>query len=135
MLYLREYRPKAERLFDHLPWAILIGPGVLLNKDGGFQKTMGFRGPDLASATDAGLVAVRAQLNNALRRLGSRWCLHVAARRTHALDYPASIFPDPVSALVDDERRGAFEAEEAHFESRYYLTFTFLPPEEAVSTA
>ena len=24
MLYLREYRAKAERLFDHLPWVALI---------------------------------------------------------------------------------------------------------------
>jgi type IV secretion/conjugal transfer VirB4 family ATPase len=135
MLYLREYRPKAERLFDHLPWAILIGPGTLLNKDGGFQKTLSFRGPDLASATDAGLVAVRAQLNNALRRLGSRWCLHIEALRAMSQHYPNSHFPDPVSALIDDERRAAFEAQSTHFESRYFLTFTYLPPEEAVSTA
>jgi type IV secretion system protein VirB4 len=135
MLYLREYRAKAERLFDHLPWVALIGPGLVLNKDGSFQKTLAFRGPDLASSTDAGLVATRAQLNNALRRLGSRWCLHIEALRAGALDYPTSQFPDPVSALVDDERRAAFEAEETHFESRYFLTFTYLPPEEAISTA
>ena len=135
MLYLREYRAKAERLFDHLPWVALIGPGLILNKDGSFQKTLAFRGPDLASSTDAGLVATRAQLNNALRRLGSRWCLHIEALRAGALDYPTSQFPDPVSALVDDERRAAFEAEETHFESRYFVTFTYLPPEEAISTA
>jgi type IV secretion/conjugal transfer VirB4 family ATPase len=135
MLYLREYRPKAERLFDHLPWAVLIGPGLVLNKDGGFQKTLRYRGPDLASATDAGLVAVRAQLNNAMRRLGSRWCLHIEALRAGSQDYPPAAFPDPVSALLDDERRAAFEADGAHFESHYYLTFTYLPPEEAVSTA
>jgi type IV secretion system protein TrbE len=135
MLYLREYRPKADRLFDHLPWVALIGPGLILNKDGGFQKTLAFRGPDLASATDAGLVATRAQLNNALRRLGSRWCLHIEALRAASQDYSESRFPDPVSALIDDERRAAFEAEERHYESRYFLTFTYLPPEEAISTA
>jgi type IV secretion system protein TrbE len=135
MLYLREYRSKAARLFDHLPWACLVGPGLVLNKDGGFQKTLSFRGPDLASSTDTGLVAARAQLNNALRRLGSRWCLHIESLRAPALDYPTSTFPDPVSALVDDERRGAFEAEGRHFESRYFMTFTYLPPEEAISTA
>ena len=135
MLYLREYRPKADRLFDHLPWVALIGPGLVLNKDGSFQKTLGFRGPDLASATDAGLVATRAQLNNALRRLGSRWCLHVEALRATSQAYPESQFPDPVSALIDDERRATFERDDRHFESRYFLTFTYLPPEEAISTA
>ena len=135
MLYLKEYRAKAERLSDHLPWVALIGPGLILNKDGSFQKTLAFRGPDLASSTDASLVATRAQLNNALRRLGSRWCLHIEALRAASREYPASAFPDPVSDLIDDERRARFEARERHFESRYYLTFTFLPPEEAVSTA
>ncbi|WP_374344454.1 hypothetical protein [Phenylobacterium sp.] len=135
MLYLREYRPKADRLFDHLPWVALIGPGLVLNKDGSFQKSLAFRGPDLASATDAGLVATRAQLNNALRRLGSRWCLHIEAVRAQSQTYPTSQFPDPVSDLVDEERREGFEAQERHFESRYFLTFTYLPPEEAISTA
>jgi type IV secretion system protein VirB4 len=135
LLYLKEYRAKAERLFDHLPWVALIGPGLILNKDGSFQKTLAFRGPDLASSTDASLVATRAQLNNALRRLGSRWCMHVEALRASSQEYPVSVFPDPVSDLIDDERRAAFEAQERHFESRYYVTFTFLPPEESVSTA
>jgi len=135
MLYLKEYRGTAQRLFDHLPWVALIRPGLVLNKDGSFQKTLAFRGPDLASSTDASLVATRAQLNNALRRLGSRWCLHIEALRASSQDYPTSAFPDPVSDLIDDERRAAFEAQERHFESRYFLTFTFLPPEESVSTA
>jgi type IV secretion/conjugal transfer VirB4 family ATPase len=135
MLYLAEYRTRAQRLFDHLPWAMLIGPGLVLNKDGGFQKTLGFRGPDLASATEPGLIAARAQLNNALRRLGSRWCLHIEAVRRPSQAYPDSAFPDPVSGLVDEERRSAFEAEERHFESRYFLTFTYLPPEESVGRA
>ncbi len=135
MLYLREYRPRANRLFDHLPWVALIGPGLLLNKDGSFQKTLAFRGPDLASSTDAGLVAVRAQLNNALRRLGSRWCLHIEALRAPSQSYPDSRFPDPVSELIDDERRHAFQAHERHFESRFFLTFTYLLPEEALGTA
>jgi len=36
MLNLREYRNRADRLADHLPWAALVAPGVVLNKDGGF---------------------------------------------------------------------------------------------------
>src|SRR3546814_16658019 len=33
MLNLREYRNTADRLADHLPWAALIEPGVVLNKE------------------------------------------------------------------------------------------------------
>ena len=53
MLSLAEYRPRADRLADHLPWAALAGPGLVLNKDGSFQRTVRFRGPDLESATEA----------------------------------------------------------------------------------
>lgn len=135
MLYLHEYRARSSRLSDHLPWAALIGPGLVLNKDGSFQKTLQFRGPDLASATDGQLVSARAQINNALRRLGSRWCLHVEAVRQPSQLYPDATFPDPVSHLVDEERRAAFAAEGRHFESRYFLTFTHLPPEERIGRA
>jgi len=135
MFNIGEYRPKAARLMDHLPWATFIAPGVLLNKDGSFQKSLTFRGPDLASATQSGLISARSQLNNALRRLGSRWCLHVEALRVPSQTYPDSLFPDPVSQLVDEERRAAFEAEESHFESRYFMTFTYLPPEGNIGRA
>jgi type IV secretion system protein TrbE len=52
MLALLEYRNRADRLADHLPWAALVADGVILNKDGSFQRTLKFRGPDLESATD-----------------------------------------------------------------------------------
>jgi hypothetical protein len=64
MLNLREYRSRADRLADHLPWAALVAPGVVLNKDGSFQKTLRFRGPDLESATQAELVSITARANN-----------------------------------------------------------------------
>ncbi len=47
MLNLAEYRRRPNRLADLLPWAALVAPGIVLNKDGSFQRTMRFRGPDL----------------------------------------------------------------------------------------
>ncbi|QDC37214.1 conjugal transfer protein TrbE [Sphingobium fuliginis] len=135
MLSLREYRPKADRLADHLPWAALVAPGVVLNKDGSFQRTARFRGPDLESATEAELVAACARANNVLKRFGSGWALHIEAERREALGYPDSAFPDAASWLVDEERRAGFEGAGAHFESRYYLTLTFLPPPDQADTA
>ena len=135
MMNLREYRSKAAHLADFLPWAALVGEGVVLNKDGSFQRTACFRGPDLDSATPAELVATTARLNNALRRLGSGWAIFVEAQRTPALDYPDSTFSDPVSALVDMERREQFREEGAHFESAYYLTLLWMPPAEEAARA
>ncbi|MBM3653766.1 MAG: conjugal transfer protein TrbE, partial [Alphaproteobacteria bacterium] len=135
MLNLAEYRKKPHSLADFLPWAALVAPGIILNKDGSLQRTARFRGPDLESATQAELVGVTARLNNALRRLGSGWAIFFEAQRNPAQDYPASSFPDPVSALIDEERRAQFEEEGAHFESGYFLTLVYLPPEDEAAGA
>ncbi|MHB1669713.1 conjugal transfer protein TrbE [Thiomonas sp.] len=135
MMYLAEYRQRPALLADWLPWAGLVAPGVVLNKDGSFQRTARFRGPDLDSATESELVATSARLNNALRRLGSGWALFVEAERREAADYPRSAFPEPLSWLVDEERRAAFEEAGSHYESAYHLTLLYLPPEEAKARA
>lgn len=135
MMHLAEYRQRPALLADWLPWAGLVAPGVVLNKDGAFQRTARFRGPDLDSATPGELVATSARLNNALRRLGSGWALFVEAERREAVDYPDSVFPEALSWLVDEERRAAFEAVGSHFESGYHLTLLYLPPEQATARA
>lgn len=130
MLDLRPYKQAGAKLSDYLPWAGLVAPGVVLNKDGAFQRTLTFRGPDLDSSTPSELMGASARLNNALRRFGSGWCLHVEARRAPAPGYPDGVWPDALSWLIDEERRAVFEQAGARFESRYFLTLTWLPPAE-----
>ena len=133
MLNLSEYRKKNAGLADFLPWAALIAPGVVLNKDGSFHRTARFRGPDLDSATPSELVGTTARLNGALRRLGSGWAIFVEAQRNPATEYPESLFADSASALLDIERREQFEESGLLYESSYYLTFVWLPPAEEAS--
>jgi type IV secretion system protein TrbE len=135
MMNLAEYRNRNARLADYLPWVALVGDGVVLNKDGSFQRTARFRGPDLDSAVPAELIAVAGRLNNAFRRLGSGWAIFVEAQRHPSNSYPDSRFPDAASALVDAERKASFEEAGAHFESSYFLTFTYLPPAEDAARA
>jgi type IV secretion/conjugal transfer VirB4 family ATPase len=135
MMNLAEYRRRSQTLADFLPWAALVEKGVILNKDGSFQRSARFRGPDLDSATSAELVAIAGRLNNALRRLGSGWAIFVEAQRLPGNNYPESAFPDAASRLVDAERRAQFEEEGAHFESQYFLTLVWLPPAEDAARA
>lgn len=135
MMNLSEYRHRGAHLADYLPWAALVAKGVVLNKDGSFQRSAQFRGPDLDSAVAAELVAVAGRLNNALRRLGSGWAIFVEAQRSEAATYPESRFPDPASALLDAERKAAFEEQGMHFISGYYLTLLYLPPAEDAARA
>ena len=130
MMNLAEYRRTATRLADYLPWVALVAEGVVLNKDGSFQRTARFRGPDLDSAVAAELVAVAGRLNNAFRRLGSGWAIFVEAQRHEASTYPSDRFPDAASALLDAERKADFEEAGAHYVSGYFLTLTYLPPAE-----
>ena len=135
MLNLTEYAKKPRLLADYLPWGFLVGPGIVLNKDGSFLRLAVYRGPDLESATEAELIAVTARVNNVLKRFGSGWALFFEARRVPAFHYPLSNFPDPVSLLVDEERRKSFEADQSHFESFYTLSFCWLPPAETQDKA
>ncbi len=146
MLNLSEYRAQAERLADFLPWAALVAPGVVLNKDGSFQRSIRFRGPDLESATEAELVGACARLNNVLRRFGSGWALFFEAERFVTPDYSESKFPDAASWLVDAERAAAFRGEDSldgegrtaprqHYENAYTLTLLYMPPPDQTARA
>ena len=135
MLNLSEYQKPACRLADYLPWALLVAPGVVLNKDGSFQRTFQYRGPDLNSSTPEELVGVCARINNILRRFGSGWALFFEASRRPATDYPKSQWRSAVPWLIDQERRGMFEETGAHFESDYFLTCLYLPPADSATRA
>ncbi|MGJ4859567.1 conjugal transfer protein TrbE [Labrys sp. La1] len=135
MMNLAEYPRSAARLADYLPWAALVAEGIVLNKDGSFQRSARFRGPDLDFAVAAELVAVAGRINNAFRRLGSGWSIFVEAQRHEAVAYPDSIFPDQASSLVDAERKADFEEQGVHFISSYFLTLLYLPPAEEAARA
>ena len=135
MLNLSEYAGHPTRLADYLPWACLVAPGVVLNKDGAFQTSFRYRGPDLESSTEAELVAVTARVNNVLRRFGSGWALFFEADRQEAECSPESAFGNAAAWLIERERRASAEETGARFESTYYLTLLWLPPADATGRA
>jgi len=134
MLNLSEFQNRPKTLADYLPWACLIAPGVVLNKDGAFQRTLAFRGPDLASSTEEELISVCARLNNTMRRLGTGWAIYAEAARVEAGGYPQTNIDNPASWIVEAERKAAFEQAGQYYESRYYLTLCYLPPADKVNS-
>ena len=133
MFDLREYQQPKRMLADHLPWFALIAPTIVLNKDGSYSTVVRYRGPDTDSTTPEALVALRQQFNNVLRRLGDRWCVHAEARRLPTDAYPGGAFDRPAAALIDRERARRFAGSGGAFETRTYLTLTYLPPEDRSS--
>lgn len=129
MFNIREYRKNPDRLSDLLPWAALIAPGIVLNKDGSFQRTLRYRGPDLDSATETELITTAARVNNAVKRMGANWAIFAESQRVVTDRYPDAEFHVPLAALIDAERRTLF-MDRRHFENLCYLTLVYLPPSD-----
>ena len=125
-----EHRSRAQGLADLLLYDSLIDDGVMLLQDGALMAAWSFRGPDMASATNGEMAALSARLNSVLK-LGTGWMIQCDAIRSRAPEYPGpGAFPDPITTLIDEERRQQFSAEGAHYESEYFLSLTYLPPEQ-----
>jgi len=145
MLNIREFRGKDKVLSDLLNLAFMVGEytvagrpcAVALNKDGSLMSGFHFAGPDLESLSTGDIERLSAGINAAIARLGGGWSSHFTAIRLPAegyIDPEDNHFADPVSQLIDDERRQQFAAENAHFLSRYAVVFTWqTPPDSEVA--
>ncbi|MBU2862027.1 conjugal transfer protein TrbE [Acidithiobacillus ferrooxidans] len=145
MLNIKEFRDKNRAFPDLLNLACIVDSAsirgepcaIALQKDGSLMAGLRFSGPDLESMSHASIDRLSTTLNAALTRLGDGWATHVTAIRDHADGYidPAdNHFADPVSQLIDDERRQQFVREDAHFLSRYTLVLSWqTPPDSSVA--
>lgn len=127
---LKKYQGKGKGVSDLLNAAALVDDGIVLNKDGRVTVGWFYKGSDIASSTYEERNAISAKVNAALSRMGSGWMSQHDACRQAVSQYCTGKmeFPDPVSALIDKERRTQFESEGAHFDTTYVLTLSWLPP-------
>lgn len=131
MLSLSLFRSKAAGLPDLLNYALLMDEGIVQGKDGSLMAGFFFRGDDAASATASERNYLTAMVNTYLARFGAGWAVWIDAARLSSPGYPApneSHFPEPITALIDAERREKFEKEGSHFETEYALVIQYLPP-------
>ena len=124
---IKEYQDEKNKLSTYIPWIAMIDEGVILNKNGTFQKTLKFRGYDLDSATIYELQNSNGRLNNILARFEGNWTMHIEARRVHSKEYESTEIENFALKLIDDERKSKFQSG-TYFESEYYLTLTYLTP-------
>src|SRR2546426_9667417 len=134
--HLREHRVAPTGLADLVHWAFMVDDGVVLQKDGSLVAGWRYDGPDLSAATPEELDALSRHVNDALLPFTDDWMFHVDAIRRPAVAYAPSRFPDPVTQLIDDERRAAYEAQASRqFETEYFLVATHVPPPDVFSRA
>lgn len=120
--------PDKHALASYLPWSMLVAPGIIENKDGSWQKSYRFRGPDLDSSTKRDLMGMSGAFNNALRRLSDGWAVFIEAQRNAVCDYPASLWPNAACKAIDDERRTLFANSNDNFANSFFITFLYRVP-------
>jgi type IV secretion system protein VirB4 len=120
--------------YQHLPWNFItkFHDGVVIQKDGILQRTFAYRAPDIDSANPFDINTLALRVNDFSKRLGSGWAFHLEAQRFQIRDYPRAEFNTLAPYLIDREREAAFRAAGRHFDSDYFLTFTWKPPSESV---
>lgn len=131
MLDLSALKGTEKGFCEFLNWAFPVDSGIVLGKDGSLLGGFFYRGRDLHSSTADERMYVAAQINGALSQLTGGWAVWIEACKSETYSYPSadrSYFPDPVSRMIDDERRQQFQAEGAHFETTYALVVQYTPP-------
>ncbi|EJF76258.1 transporter [Bartonella alsatica] len=131
MLKLKHFRSTLAGLPDLLNFAALIDDGIILGKDGSLLAGFFIRGDDPMSATDTERNYITGLVNTYLSRFYSGWAIWVDAIRVESPGYSdprLSHFPDPITALIDAERRFYFKRSETHYETEYALLIQYLPP-------
>src|SRR2546422_8713662 len=136
LAHVREHRVAPAGLADLVNWAFMVDDGVVLQKDGSLLVGWRYHGPDLSAATPEELDALSRHVNDALLPFTDDWMFHVDAIRRPAIAYAPARFPDPVTQLIDDERRAAYAAQASRqFETEYFLVGTHRPPPDVLSRA
>lgn len=135
MLRVKSYRDKARGLSDLLPYAAMIAPGVILCKDGSLLSAWEYRGQDTDGATEAGLDQIAAMFTQMVGELDSGWLMHVDAFRKPATGYPdpeKSHFPDPITQMIEDERREFFSRAGQCFQTSQVMSLAYRAPDSLI---
>lgn len=130
-LKLRQHQSKEAGAADLLNYAAVVDDGVIVCKDGALMAAWRYRGDDDASSGIEQRELIARHVNAAFAKRGSGWMVHIDAVRNPVPSYSAhglSHFPDPISRIIDDERRRAFDEIGTLYEGGFTITLTWLPP-------
>lgn len=116
----------ATPLFTLLPWAGFVGPGIVITKNGTFQRTFQVIPYDHAFSSETDIYSINEKLHNAIRNLGDGWaCFIDSVRREIPVDYECTTeyMPEVVQKFETDLPNNIGTA----FSNYHYITFTFTP--------
>ncbi|CAL7906144.1 type IV secretion/conjugal transfer ATPase, VirB4 family [Fusobacterium necrophorum subsp. funduliforme ATCC 51357] len=108
---------------------------IVYLKDGSYQTTFQFRGKDLDSCTVYELLSITSRMNNTLKQLNADWTIHVHAIRKKIKKYNKKEGIQNIPIKIIELEREEFFKSGHHYESDYYITFTWLTPTDQLQKA
>ena len=108
---------------------------IVITKDGSFQTTFKVRGKDLDSSTAYELLSVTERMNETLKQLDNSWTLQMNAIRSKIRNYVGKKGIKNIPIRILELERSEFFNSGNHYESDYYITFTWLVPEDNLQKA
>jgi type IV secretion system protein TrbE len=136
LTWKRPYQSRDKSLPDILNYNLAYDEGIYLNKDGSFSTGFIYTAPDVTSCTinERNLDAMK--INDALKKLCTDgWMVHVELFREEVFGYIdpfASHFADPISKLIDTERREFFKDGDKYV-STIAIFLTYMNPSAKTS--
>ncbi|SKA06217.1 type IV secretion system protein VirB4 [Cetobacterium ceti] len=122
---------KRTKLSDEINWLVLKNNGIVLNKNGSYQKTFKYRGFDLISYTEDQIKNLVERSNNLMKRIEENWTIHTEVRRKKAREYIDSNFEFLAGQIIEKERKEHFIGNNAeYYINEYYVTLTYLVPRD-----
>lgn len=122
---------KRKKLSDNVSWLALTANGIVLNKNGSYQKTFRYRGFDLISYTEEQIRNLVERANNLMKRIEQNWTIHIEVRRKKANKYIESNFEFLAGKIIDEERKEHFIGNSSeYYVNEYYVTLTYLLPRD-----
>jgi len=127
-MWIRDYAREPVRVGELVFWDTMPTSTIIHQKDNSLMACLRIRGQDLYSSLDSALVLQARKLNAVFRRLTGGWGVMTDARRHMVQTYPDLTWPDPVSRLVDQERRTFFLAPGNLYDTDTVLSLVYRGP-------
>ena len=128
LVTLKDINQAPYHLHEYLPYALSIGDGIVLCKDGGLMVTYWMNCPDMSLMEEDTRDGFALQLARAFCTLGEGWSAHTDLIRKNADPPEPDTFPDWVSQTIDDQRVAKYSVANTLFESTLTVTLRWAPP-------
>lgn len=112
------------------PWRLHVSDNVIGLSDGGWLAAWEFIGPNPESTSVDEVRDFANRLNDWMADCGEGWQINIDCARVPSGRYPDLLCPvDPLTALLDEERRAFFQpvGNLSHYETKTYISLSYHP--------